>query len=685
MMIKIKGFFQQNPKMRNLVIVLAVIIIAVVAAGIYKSQGGSSSGQGAAQITKVPDSATGFVPGSKGLSKQYLQTLLSSEDTQAQQAIQAGKSALPSLIGTQTGSTASVQQPTQTNQLTSDCCQRLNIYCKGLTAQQTPDALLDQWQKQGQVTSETADALKKLQGQNLSSGDYASALGQMVKAGKITPDQAKQLLSSYKQQQVATTAQTLPTANDLADQLTASGTITADTASQLKKLSNGGASADDYSAALDQMVKDGKITPDQAKQLLASYKQQPSGTATTGTAAPTTSKLTDQLVTSGEVTPEAAAALKKVSDSGASASQYGEKLNQLVKDGKLTPQAAQKLLQAYHAEKGNGVTPTGDAQMDQLQQSQADQAYQQQLKALQDQADQQQQTQQSQDSQVLQKKQQALQAMQQAISAQAQQLFASWNTEPQSYVQATVKDTGKNAKGGGGSSQANGGGAQQGKASGYPLVKAGTIMFGVLDTGVNSDQAGPVMATIVSGKLKGAKLIGGLTQTSDGQRVTLTFTSLTMPDWPDVIAINAVAINPDTAHTAIASSVDNHYLLRYGSLMASSFLEGYSEAVRNAGTTVLNAGTTTTTTDALSSSERLMVGLGEVGKQLGANMKDTFNRKPTVKVDAGVGMGLLFVSNVSKTPFTGGAGTTTGNQQAAKPITTTKVTTTDTTTDTTIK
>jgi len=120
-------------------------------------------------------------------------------------------------------------------------------------------------------------------------------------------------------------------------------------------------------------------------------------------------------------------------------------------------------------------------------------------------------------------------------------------------------------------------------------------------------------------------------------------------------------------------------------LMASSFLEGYSEAVRNAGTTVLNAGTTTTTTDALSSSERLMVGLGEVGKQLGANMKDTFNRKPTVKVDAGVGMGLLFVSNVSKTPFTGGAGTTTGNQQAAKPITTTKVTTTDTTTDTTIK
>ena len=37
-------------------------------------------------------------------------------------------------------------------------------------------------------------------------------------------------------------------------------------------------------------------------------------------------------------------------------------------------------------------------------------------------------------------------------------------------------------------------------------IKAGSIAFGVLDTGVNSDEQSPIMASIVSGKLKGCEV-----------------------------------------------------------------------------------------------------------------------------------------------------------------------------------
>ena len=74
-----------------------------------------------------------------------------------------------------------------------------------------------------------------------------------------------------------------------------------------------------------------------------------------------------------------------------------------------------------------------------------------------------------------------------------------------------------------------------------------------MDTSVNSDEQGPVLATIVSGKLKGAKLIGsfsGPSQNSD--KITLSFNTMTIPGGSGSISINAYAIDPNTARTALA-------------------------------------------------------------------------------------------------------------------------------------
>ena len=60
-------------------------------------------------------------------------------------------------------------------------------------------------------------------------------------------------------------------------------------------------------------------------------------------------------------------------------------------------------------------------------------------------------------------------------------------------------------------------------------MKAGDIMFAVLDTSINTDEKNtPIMARIVGGPYKGGKLIGRFTLTD--KRVMLSFNLLNLPD-----------------------------------------------------------------------------------------------------------------------------------------------------------
>lgn len=190
------------------------------------------------------------------------------------------------------------------------------------------------------------------------------------------------------------------------------------------------------------------------------------------------------------------------------------------------------------------------------------------------------------------------------------------------------------------------------KPSDQTFIKAGTVLFGVLDTSVNTDEKGPILATIVHGKYKGGKLIGSISHDPRQEKATLTFKTLTLPTLSQSMAVDVVAIDPDTARTALASDVDKHYLMRYGSLFASSFLEGYGKAISEQGSTSINYsdGSTTTTKPKLSGSEEFYTALGEVGKRWGQQMRPLFNRPYTVTIDAGTGVGLLFTSDANVTP-----------------------------------
>lgn len=184
------------------------------------------------------------------------------------------------------------------------------------------------------------------------------------------------------------------------------------------------------------------------------------------------------------------------------------------------------------------------------------------------------------------------------------------------------------------------------------IIKAGTILFGVLETAVNTDEPGPVLATVVSGRYNGSRLLGSLKHDTQQEGVTITFNQMNIPKRLHTLSISVVAIDPDTARTALASDVNHHYLLRYGTLFASSFITGYAQAIQQQGSTTTVSpltGATTTTYPPLDNRQIFLSALGQVGTQWGNATKSYFNTPYTVTVNQGTGVGLLFMTDAELT------------------------------------
>ncbi|WP_162902422.1 DotG/IcmE/VirB10 family protein [Facilibium subflavum] len=180
------------------------------------------------------------------------------------------------------------------------------------------------------------------------------------------------------------------------------------------------------------------------------------------------------------------------------------------------------------------------------------------------------------------------------------------------------------------------------------LFKAGDILFGVIDTALNSDQPStPVLASIVTGPYRGAKLLGSFTR--EDEKLVIKFNTLALKDKSQSISINAFAVNQKTAQTALATDVDHHYLLRYGSLFAASFLQGFGTYFSDnqyqcpAGAYIC---INTQKGDLKPLSEAAYSGLGQIGSALSSNMASQFNRAPTVTLDQGSPIGVLIMQDV---------------------------------------
>ena len=249
-----------------------------------------------------------------------------------------------------------------------------------------------------------------------------------------------------------------------------------------------------------------------------------------------------------------------------------------------------------------------------------------------------------------------------AMMAAANQAMQQWRVVPQqSHAEGSVKDEEKRQKGQNASNEMQ---LRSGPATitasgnnsrGSVVIKTGDILFAVIDTSVNSDEPGPILATIVSGKLQGSKLIGSFNLPPTADKMVVTFNTLSILGADNTVGITAFAIDPNTARTALSSQTDHHYLSRYGSLFASTFLEGFGNAFQSANTTISIAGTGGTTDTTVQSGigrstlDNAVIGLATLGRAWGQVAAQNMNRPTTVQLYAGTGVGILFTQTLKLT------------------------------------
>jgi len=236
--------------------------------------------------------------------------------------------------------------------------------------------------------------------------------------------------------------------------------------------------------------------------------------------------------------------------------------------------------------------------------------------------------------------------LQGSMMAQSGKVLATWQNVPgQSLVATAVMK--KKDQGGVAAGALTAAGKAAAQAKGL-VIKAGTITYAVLNTSINSDNTTPILATIVSGPLKGSKLIGSFVKTGMySKQLAISFTQLNNPSFKTTLGISCVAIDPSTARTALSGQVNNHYLMRYGSLLASSFLQGVGTAYQGATSTIVTtaAGSAVSYTPP-NTKQLVMVGLGQVGSKWGQQVSTFVNRPVTIKIASGTGVGILITADL---------------------------------------
>ncbi len=177
------------------------------------------------------------------------------------------------------------------------------------------------------------------------------------------------------------------------------------------------------------------------------------------------------------------------------------------------------------------------------------------------------------------------------------------------------------------------------------VLPAGTIEYGQLLLEANTDAPGPVMAQIVSGPLRGGRVIGSFQSTD--RYLVLSFNTVVIDglDYP----VQAVAIDPETTLPGVITEIDHRYLERIILPMAAEFVSGLANAISDSGTTsvYITDSSVTQSTEDKDSKEEVASGIGTAGDKLAEFLdEEAAKNYPMMRVASGTPIGILFVSPV---------------------------------------
>lgn len=175
-------------------------------------------------------------------------------------------------------------------------------------------------------------------------------------------------------------------------------------------------------------------------------------------------------------------------------------------------------------------------------------------------------------------------------------------------------------------------------------IMPGDRFYAILDIGVNTDEISPIRGTIIqAGPLNGAVFIGEPARL--GSKAVLKLTKLTIGK--SSFTVNAVAQDPITNRTAVRDDVNHHTFERYSKLILAAGLEGYADALTRTRTVERSDGSTEVINDGLpDGSDQALYAAGRVGQVLVPKFEKGFDRVPTVTIEAGREIIIMFMDEL---------------------------------------
>lgn len=194
-------------------------------------------------------------------------------------------------------------------------------------------------------------------------------------------------------------------------------------------------------------------------------------------------------------------------------------------------------------------------------------------------------------------------------------------------------------------------GGPGGAAAGRPkrvVMPAMRWVTGRTVIATNSDSGGPVVAEITSGPLAGDRVKGTAQKHED--RLTVTLNELTLRDGRTV-PVNAMLMAPDSKETAVASSVDHHYIPRIVLPTLAAGIQGLGQALALSGSSVFSGPYGASQNyNTFNGGQLAGIAAGTAAAQANQVLQQQTPKQSTVNLAAEVDVGIMFLAPVEDGP-----------------------------------
>jgi intracellular multiplication protein IcmE len=189
------------------------------------------------------------------------------------------------------------------------------------------------------------------------------------------------------------------------------------------------------------------------------------------------------------------------------------------------------------------------------------------------------------------------------------------------------------------------------------LVPAGRGVYAHTVLSVNSDTGGPIVLQADTGPLAGDRMIGTFSKNQavgalfgDTERLVVRVNSV--EHHGQTINVQGLVIAPDSMETAVATSVDQHYIERFALPTAAAFVAGLGQAIALSNSTIgyTPFGGMIQSYGKLDFRQQAGIAGGAAAAQIGQTLQQQTPKGATVFLAANAGVGVIFLSNVAAAP-----------------------------------